>query len=419
MNRIRKFFPQRPMFASVLVTSFFVGAISGGFFGAVTATLLADPLGQLAQNRSGKENGLDLKAVENSSTDAGSETVVAAVRRVRPAVVSIVIKKDVPKMSNGTSPFQNPLGSDDLFRQFFGVPNSSEPVETEKQQVGGGTGFFVTADGLILTNRHVVSDEAAEYSVLMNDGKELPAVVVARDSVNDLAIIKVEGKDFPVAAFGDSSSLELGQTVVAIGNALGEFRNTVSVGVISGLARSITADGAPTGPEQLFNVLQTDAAINAGNSGGPLINLKGEVIGVNTAVASQGQNIGFAIPANDVRQVVDGVKRNGKIVRPFLGVRYVLITPELAEDEQLPVTYGALVVRGNVASEVAVTPGSPADKAGIKENDIILSINNQKITSDNPLSQLIASYQVGSSVPLTVLQQGKEQELTVVLIERK
>ncbi len=354
------------------------------------------------------------------------KTVVEVVKEASPAVVSIIISKNLPVYEKM---YVNPFPE---FNQFLGpqikIPEYQQKG-TKKQEVGAGTGFIINPDGLILTNKHVVSDKNAEYVVLTNDGKRYPAKVLARDPVQDLAVIKIERdklidkngkvakKQFPILTLGNSSSLELGQKVVAIGNALGEFRNTVSVGVISGLGRRITASGGGL-VETLEDVIQTDAAINRGNSGGPLLNLQGKVIGINVAMAAGAQSIGFAIPINKAKRDVNQIKTKGKIVYPFLGVRYLLITPEIQKENNLSVDYGALIVRGNSAAELAVVPGSAADKAGLKENDIILEIDGQKITPKNSLSQLIQKYNPGDKVTLKVLEKGKEKTVEVTLGER-
>ncbi|MEK7631876.1 MAG: trypsin-like peptidase domain-containing protein, partial [Patescibacteria group bacterium] len=273
-------------------------------------------------------------AATTATTSTKSVTVqeesatVDVVKKVKGSVVSIIVTKDLSKIysqSNNSFPFD-----------FFGI---QQPVPQGKREVGGGSGFIVSADGYIMTNKHVVEDTEAEYSVLTNDGKRYAAKVIAVDPSNDLAVVKIEAKDLTPIAFGDSTKLDIGQTVIAIGNALGQYRNTVTKGVISGLARRVTAgDGQST--ETLEDVIQTDAAINPGNSGGPLLNIDGQVIGVNTAVSQEGQLIGFAIPVNQAKLVYESVKKNGKIVRSFLGVRYVPITKTLQEQNKLTVDYG-------------------------------------------------------------------------------
>jgi len=223
----------------------------------------------------------------------------------------------------------------------------------------------------------------------------------------------------PVVELGDSSGLKVGQTAIAIGNALGEFRNTVSTGVISGLSRSITAGGPGIGSEQLTGVIQTDASINPGNSGGPLLNIAGQVIGINTAIVQGAQNIGFAIPINEVKKSIDNVKEHGRIIRPWLGVRYVLINKSIAAANNLKIDYGALIVRGDNKTDLAVIPGSPADKAGLEENDIILEINNGKIDEKNPLANAIGKLNPGDEITLKVMHKGEEKVVKVKLEEMK
>jgi len=344
------------------------------------------------------------------------EAVIKAVNEASRAVVSIIVTKDLPVFEQYYySPFEK-------FKEFFGdqffefqIPQYRQKG-TEKKEIGGGTGFFVSSDGLLLTNAHVVSDKEAEYTVLTNDGKKYSAKVLARDTIRDLAVIKVEGQSFPVLKLGDSDKLQIGQTVIAIGNALGEFRNTVSVGVISGLSRTVTAGGGDTS-ETLENVIQTDAAINRGNSGGPLLNLKGEVIGINFAMAQAAENIGFAIPVNIAKKDVEQVKSLGKIAYPFLGVRYLIINETIQQKNNLPVSYGAWVVKGE-KGESAVMPGSPAEKVGLREGDIILEFNGEKITTENSLAKIIMKYNPGDKAVLKILRNNQEKIITVVLGER-
>jgi S1-C subfamily serine protease len=342
--------------------------------------------------------------------------IVAAVQGAEPAVVSVIVTKDLPIMEQYfESPFGNGLG----FPFDFQIPQYRQNG-TEEREVGGGTAFFISHDGLLMTNRHVVLDEDAEYTVLLNDGRKLEAEVVARDSGNDIALLKVEGTDFPALRFSEGDSPLLGQTVIAIGNALGEFRNTVSVGVISGLSRTITASGGGgQNAERLDSIIQTDAAINRGNSGGPLLNSHGEIIGMNTAVAAGGQNIGFAIPFPDLKRAFESYEKNGRIVRPYLGIRYMPITGELKEKNSLAFDYGVLIVRGETATDLAIVPGSPADKAGLQENDIILEADGEKITLDVSLARIVQNKMPDETVMLKVFSKGKEKEVTVTLEERK
>jgi S1-C subfamily serine protease len=333
------------------------------------------------------------------------EATTRVVNENSPAVVSIIITKDLPVMEQYWQEF-GPFG--------LQIPGYRQKG-TEKKEVGGGTGFIISLDGLILTNKHVTGDSEADYTVLTNDGKKYPAKVLALDPVQDLAIIKIEGSNFPIVRLGDSDNIQIGQTVVVIGNALGEFRNTVSVGVISGLGRTITASGGGMA-ETLEDVIQTDAAINPGNSGGPLLNLRGEVIGINTAMADA-QSIGFTIPINKAKKAIEQVKSKGKITYPFLGVRYVLVTDEIKEENNLAVNYGAWVKKGD-QGEAAVDSGSAAEKAGIKENDIILEFNNEKITFENSLAKIIQKYNPGDKVILKILRSGQEKTIEVTLGEK-
>lgn len=338
---------------------------------------------------------------------------IAAVREAAPATVSIVVTKDLSKFYQGfeLSPFE----------EFFGPPFSfSVPAPREgKQQIGGGTGFLISSDGLVLTNKHVVSDTEAEYTVITSDGKQYPLKVLAQDPFIDVAIGKIEASNLPTVRLGDSDKIDIGQTVIAIGNTLSEFRNTVTKGVISGRNRRVEAGGGGGFSEVIEEALQTDAAINPGNSGGPLINLAGEVIGVNTAVSRAGQLIGFAIPINSVKSVVESVKKFGKIVRAYLGVRFIVINETVARANKLSRDYGALVLRGQRPEELAVIPGSPADKAGLVENDIILEIDGKKITEEQSLASVIRAKKPGDEVTLKVLHKGEEKNITVELGELK
>ncbi len=339
-------------------------------------------------------------------------TVPEVVEQVIPSVVSVVVTKDVPIYERYYEEW-NPFGG---WGGGFQVPRVREQG-TEEREVGGGSGFVVSGDGLIVTNRHVVDDREARYSIITNDGDSFEVEVLARDPQLDIAVLKLTeppAEPLPHLGFGDSEALHLGETVVAIGNALAEFRNSVSVGVISGLSRSIVASDSQGRSEALSDVIQTDAAINPGNSGGPLLNLRGEVVGVNVATSQGADNIGFALPAHVVRSVVESVAATGEISRPFLGVRYVMINEEIKELNALTVDYGALIVRGERREELAVMPGSPADKAGVRENDIILAIDGEEL-SDNDLSAILRQKAIDSTVTLRLLSQGEEREVRVVL----
>jgi serine protease Do len=403
------------LFSIVIVTVIFVVREISLLIPDMIRTTVREEI--LKQNRKLNPVIVSPVMINESPTESA---IVDVVKKVNPSIVSIIVTKDLPKLTT-VDPFNNFL-NDDFFKDFrINVPREAQEEEsgTEKKEIGGGTGFVISKDGLILTNKHVVIDEVAEYTVVMSDNKKYPAKVLARDTINDLAVIKIDVKDLVVAPLGDSSVLQLGQTVIAIGNSLGEFRNTVSKGVISGLSRSIRASSGFGKIESLSGVIQTDAAINSGNSGGPLLNLKGEVIGINTAVALGAQNVGFAIPINKAKQTIQSIVKHGKIVRPFLGVRYVLINKIIAKNNQLQFDYGALVVRGEKSTDLAVVPGSPADKAGITENTIILEIDGQKITEENSVGQVISNSIIGKEISLKILQQGKERVVKTKLIESK
>ena len=352
------------------------------------------------------------------------QAIINVVKNYSPAVVSIIVTKDLPVIEEYyVSPFEG-LFNDPFFQ--IQVPQYRQNG-IEKKEIGGGSGFIVSEDGIVITNKHVVLDAEADYTVLTTDGKKFTAKVLAKDPAQDLAVLKIEKekvagadgnfsfKPFPVVKLGDSSKIEIGQTVIAIGNALGEYRNTISVGVVSGLGRTITASGGGL-IETLEDVIQTDAAINKGNSGGPLLNLRGEVIGINTATVLDAQNIGFAVPINLAKSNIQKSVNSGKITYPFLGVRSVIISDQVQKDNNLPVSYGAWVVSGN--NEVAVLPDSAAAKAGIKDKDIILEINNKNITEQDTLLEIIQNYNAGETVTMKILSDGKEKTVSVTLGER-
>ena len=331
------------------------------------------------------------------------QKIIDIVKENSPSVVSVVAYKDVPVYEQTYQ------------QDFFFIIPKLEQKGTERQQVGAGTGFIVSSDGLILTNKHVVSDKEAEYVVIMTDNKEYNAKVLARDPVQDLAIIKIEGgNSFKPLKLGSVDDIQIGQTVIAIGNALGRFQNTVSVGVISGLGRTIVATGPDFATERLEDIIQTDTAINRGNSGGPLINLKGEVVGINTAVSTEGENIGFAISIDKAKRSIEQVKTLGRISYPYMGVRYIILNKEISKARDIEVDYGALIVGDN---EPAVVDGSPAQKAGIKEGDVILEINGEKITENNSLAKIISKYNPFESLNLKILRDGQEIYLNIILGE--
>jgi serine protease Do len=340
----------------------------------------------------------DANSTRDRITVKNEESVVIdVVDKVSPAVVTVGITKtkrvgDIFKIDpfSPFAPFQKPQ------------TGTSQKVEQDI-----GSGFIVAADGLVVTNKHVVSDSTAKYKIITKDDKTYEVTKIYRDPVNDLAILKISASDLPVVSMGDSSKIKVGQLAIAIGTALGEFRNTVTTGVISAMGRGITA-GSPfeeTG-ERLDNVIQTDAAINPGNSGGPLLNSSGEVIGVNAAVSSEGQNIGFALPINVVKDALANFNTTGQFNRPYIGVRYKVVTKDVAILNEIP--EGAYVME--------VVAGSPAETAGLKEEDIITKIDDTRLTGTNAeLASIVSKKKVGDRVKVTVYRDGKEQTISLTL----
>ena len=318
---------------------------------------------------------------------AEGEVVTDIAKQVSPSVVSITF--DVVASAGG----------------FFG--------DTRYEQ-GAGTGIIISKDGYILTNKHVVPSGATNIKVIANDGTTYGSVsIVGRDPVNDLAFLKIDKvSDLVPAKLGDSSRLVVGGKVVAIGNALGQFQTTVTSGIVSGINRSITA-GDASESEDLSNLIQTDAAINPGNSGGPLVNINGEVIGINTAVSQGAEGIGFAIPINEAKGLIKGVIAHGTVDRGYLGVRYLMLNAEAATHYKLSRTKGAFVTGSGNAS--AVLPGSPAERAGLKEGDIITKVNDTELSETISLVSLLAQYGPGDSVTLTVVHDNTERAVTVKL----
>ncbi|MCL4387114.1 MAG: trypsin-like peptidase domain-containing protein [Patescibacteria group bacterium] len=318
-----------------------------------------------------------------------SSAVIDAVNKVNPSVVSIT--------------------SEQSQLDFFGQISQSK---------SSGTGFIVTRDGLIITNKHVVQDDKASYSVFTSDGKEYKAKIKAKDPLNDIAFLTIDAKNLTPVDIGDSSNLKVGQQVIAIGNALGQYQNTVTTGIVSAIGRAVpVGDENSANSETLENVIQTDAAINPGNSGGPLINLAGQVVGINTAIDSGGQLIGFAIPINMVKNAIVSVQENGKVVRPYIGIRYIPITKEFASRNNLEQTSGVLVYGGR--NELAIVPGSPAAKAGLEEGDIVTEIDGKTVDSNHTLIGLLLNYNVGDKVKLTFFRNNKKMTLEVALAESK
>lgn len=275
-----------------------------------------------------------------------------------------------------------------------------------------GTGIIISQDGYIITNSHVIPEGVDEVTVTLSDGRSFDNVkVVGRGRVNDVAFLKIRDvSGLKPADLGNSSQMEVGEKVIAIGNALGRFQNTVTVGVLSGVGRPIvTRSGGEV--QRLENLFQTDAAINPGNSGGPLVNLEGEVIGINTAVAKGAEGIGFAIPIDDVKGLIKSVVTEGELIRPFLGVRTVTVTPAIAAQVGIEAENGAYIVRGGIVE------GSPADQAGLKPGDVIVKVEGQKVNEDHVLGSVIAQYDVGETISLTIKRDGETKQIEVTLAE--
>lgn len=367
-----------------------------------------------------------MKKVRHQSEHSGM--VVNAVAKVLPAVVSIAITKHLSRLKSA-------VGNE--FWQIGALPPDEIDIPPElidargMVRVGGGSGFFVREDGIILTNRHVLADRDAEYTVVWQD-KSYACEILVCDPINDVAILRIERSNVPVVRLGSSEKLEFGETVIAIGNALGDFANTVSAGIISGLSRYVFAAGAVSqGGQELRGLIQTDAAINPGNSGGPLINLRAEAIAINTAVISGAENIGFAIPIDHAKRDLDDLVKYGRVRKPFLGVRYILLNESLKIKHNLPFAHGAYVLREAGPLSPAVVDKSPAAVAGIREGDVILECNGVPITSMHTLQDGFEGLNVGDIVSLKVWRKvknkrgksvslvGKQFKVKVKLAERK
>lgn len=290
-------------------------------------------------------------------------------------------------------------------------------------QESAGTGVILSSDGLILTNRHVVPAGTTDVSVTLSDGTVLEKVKViartnARDTL-DIAFLKVEndeGKKLIAAKLGDSSKMQVGDAVVAIGNTLGQFQNTVTSGIISGYGRSLVAGDESGGrAENLDDMFQTDAAINQGNSGGPLVNMNGEVIGINTAIASDAQTVGFAIPINNVKGLIDNVKKSGKLERPYLGVVYVMLTDDIAQEYNLGVTRGAYIPKSEDMGSETILKDGPAAAADIQEGDIITKIDGVAINEKSSLLSVLSKHKAGDSVELTIVRGSDTKTVNVKL----
>ena len=387
-----------------LLAGFVGGILAFKFYPQIAATFPEFFTTGDISSSSGDAGIFGPSVVRKEVTSTQEETIIETVKKISPSVVSVVLTQDVPVYEEY---WESP---NDFFPEFL-VP-SKRQNGTQTQKVGGGSGFIISEDGLIVTNKHVVSKDDVDYTVVLNNGKQYEAEVLAKDPIQDLAIIKIKKTGLTPLVFGDSDNLELGQSVIAIGYALGELQNTVSVGVISGTNRDIVAEG-----EAIYGALQTDTAINPGNSGGPLLNLSGEVIGVNTAVAYNAQNIGFAISINKLKRSINEFKTSGEITYPFLGVNYIMVSKDVKKEYNLRVDYGALIIKND--NGVAVVLGSPAKEAGLQENDIILEIDGEELRAENNLLNIITSHNVGDKIKMKILRGKKEKTLKAVLTKRE
>lgn len=364
----------RFMKKAVLLVSCFVLA----FFGALTGTML----GTYGQNTGSNTTSHRLANDGNLTVSKQEADIASLTERVSPSVVSIISS----------------------------APDSGR----SSMYQAAGTGMIVSKDGYVLTNKHVVNGARAVTIVTSTGTTYKDVSVTGTDPLNDIAFLKIPNvSNLPTVELGDSKTVRVGQQVVAIGNALGQYNNTVTSGIISGLGRPVQAgDEQGRAVENLSDLLQTDAAINSGNSGGPLLNLRGQVIGINTAVAADAQNIGFAIPIGSIKGALDGVLKTGTVSRAIMGVQYVTITPETKSEYNLPINQGDYVYGGN---QPAVKSDGPADKAGIREKDILLKVNGEQIGAGKSISTLIGEYKPGDTVVITLQRDGKVQDVRVTL----
>jgi serine protease Do len=342
--------------------------------------------------------------------------IIETIRRVMPSVVSVIITKSLSDLER-----ELPHAKQKHHDPPHCLHIPPDKIDAHGMvQVGGGSGFIVESSGIILTNKHVIAEPNANYSILTNDDERYDAEILARDPMNDVAILRIKpNKKLPPVELGTSDGIALGQTVLAIGNALGIFKNTVSLGIVSGLSRSVSAQADPESPPQeLRGLIQTDAAINPGNSGGPLVDIFGRAIGINAAVVFGAQNINFAIPVNAALRDLRDLKTYGRIRRPLLGLRYLTLTPDLKEKFKLSIDYGAFVTKEH-PSDDAVIPDSPAAKGGIEERDIILEWTGVPLTAEKSIQDHLDIADVGERVLLTIMRGEERLSLSVTLAERK
>jgi Do/DeqQ family serine protease len=326
--------------------------------------------------------------------------IAAAVERVGPAVVRInssrTVKTRTPAIFN-----------DPFFRQFFGSDLPEGP--SSRVERGTGSGFIINADGVILTNSHVV-DGAETVTVTLKDGRELKGRVLGQDPITDVAVIKVQANSLPTVSLGNSDQLKPGEWAIAIGNPLG-LDNTVTAGIISATGRTSAQVGVP---DKRVGFIQTDAAINPGNSGGPLLNQRGEVIGMNTAIIAGGaQGLGFAIPIKTAQRIADQLVSKGKVEHPYLGIRMATLTPELKKQINSEPNSNIRVQEERGVLVFGVMPNSPAAKAGLKSGDVILKINNQEVKTADQVQQAVEGSSVGGTLQLEIRRNGQSVSVSV------
>jgi serine protease Do len=378
---------------------FITASILAGAFGGVISNTLFGPI--IVNEVLSDSNQTAFIEKTKHIYEEDSQTI-DAIEKVKPSVVSVIGLKDITFSKDG---------------QYYYEPFNKD------EKITGGTGFIITSDGLIITNKHVIEDPTLNYIVVLYDGTQYEAEIIDSDKMTDLAVLKLkqnEGEELEslqVVTFGDSDKLKVGQKVLAIGNALSEYENTVTSGIISAKGREVTAsDTYGYFTETLSGLIQTDAAINPGNSGGPLINLNGEVIGINTAIAYDAAGIGFAIPVNLASPIVESIEENGKIIRPVIGVYYTMLTNEYAKENKLNIKNGAVIIGDKISNKSGIIPGGPADKAGLKSGDVILSVNNEDLTMEKTLQSAIYTYKPGDTLKLKVFRDDKTLDIEVVLM---
>jgi len=367
-----------PGLVPVIVLALMAGLLSGGLGAIAINNVMQQPAAATGVEAEQQEDdgGVPVSEVKIEESSA----IISAVEAVSPAVVTIQVQ--------GT-----------------GLLGAAQGV---------GSGVIFDSRGWIITNRHVV-EGAQQLAVVLADSRTYPGRVYGIDPLTDLAIVKIDGADLPAAPVGNSADLKPGQLAIAIGNPLGNYQNSVTTGVISGLGREITAASAVgSDAERLRNLIQTDAAINQGNSGGPLVNSSGQVIGINTAVSQDAQGLGFAIPIDVAKPIMAQALRGQELTRPWIGVYYQMVNPALADELGLPVDYGSLIANSGT-DEPAVFPDSPADRAGLQEGDIIVAVNGERIDEDHDLSSLILPHEPGETVTLRILRESSTREVRVTL----